>query len=904
MTVSANGCRIDVADIKARCRGRWPEVLAAVCGIDRQLLDGRNHPCPLCGGTDRFRMIDAEAGALFCNQCFGRNNGDGIAAVQWLQGVGFRTACERITNYLHISPTHGCELGSNGMTPGKSRTSRRFGSCEEATTATKQMDKQPAELQFHDQFEPLPDAVQDEFRQEFAKSKPPVTAEAVAATGAIAVNWPKNSRGDNRCMAIPAVDGYGKIRGYILRRVDGEDFPPLGKLQRRKTHMLRDSGDGWVIPGGIDRLRQAKTVWRVEGVPDALALYSLLPDDQAVITNICGAKAVPPFLEPFRDKTVYIIGDADQPGQDGAERYANRLSPIAASVRLVTLPFETIDNHGKDLRDYLLAGGTFADLQALADTAEPWEPSLDDQGPDDDGRPEIVIGCDEHRVIDEAVDALSADPDLYHRGGQLVTIIHEDDKRGGIDRLAASARILALQPATIRERLTRFSRLMDCNRNRELVPAHPPDWLIKAIFHRGRWPGVRPLNGIVTTPMMRSDGSILTAPGYDRATGLYLDSAGLLIDVPDCPTRDEAVEAGRDLLDVFRDFPFEQNYHRSALLAMILTVFARSAFSGPSPLFAIDANVRGSGKSLIADAFGVIITGNDLPRMCNPHDDDEARKRITSLAVRGDPVCLIDNIHGELGGAALDAALTGTRWQDRILGRSEVVDMPLEITWLATGNNILYAADTSRRVCHIRLNSREERPEERQGFTYPNLRRHVRDSRAKLLRAALIILRGFHVAERPQLPLPGWGSFEGWSALVRQAVVWLGMTDPAAGRVEMMDRSDTQATALRQLIEAWQEIDPDGAGVTTSELLKMLDRDRDRYPATREALLELCGGSPDKLPTVQAVGNKLKHIRGRIIGGRKLHSRQNRSKQQVWRVVSAECAESAESAESASSPSA
>ncbi len=198
--------------------------------------------------------------------------------------------------------------------------------------------------------------------------------------------------------------------------------------------------------------------------------------------------------------------------------------------------------------------------------------------------------------------------------------------------------------------------------------------------------------------------------------------------------------------------------------------------------------------------------------------------------------------------------------------------MPLALIWMGTGNNLIYIGDTSRRVLDIRFDCREEKPEDRGGFKHADLRAYGRQNRPALVGAALTILRAYHVAGRPQQPLPGWGSYEAWSALVRQTVVWLGFCDPAAGRSELMARADTQVMALRQLVECWHEVDPDGEGVTTGGLLELLARSRDGYQGTREAILELCGGSPDKLPTVRIVGNKLRHIRGRIVGGKMIDS--------------------------------
>ncbi len=91
--------RLDTNAVKQRAAGRWQEILTALGGIDAGIFDGKNHPCPRCGGFDRFRFIDGDAGALFCNQCFSKGNGDGIAALQWLRGWDFQTALAEVARY-------------------------------------------------------------------------------------------------------------------------------------------------------------------------------------------------------------------------------------------------------------------------------------------------------------------------------------------------------------------------------------------------------------------------------------------------------------------------------------------------------------------------------------------------------------------------------------------------------------------------------------------------------------------------------------------------------------------------------------------------------------------------------------------------------------------------------------
>lgn len=205
--------------------------------------------------------------------------------------------------------------------------------------------------------------------QKFADSKPPITADAIRATDASVVGWPKSNAHGQRCVAFPAFNRPGELTGYILRRVDGKDFTAVGRLQARKTHMLRGSQDGWVIPGEFDRVRQATTVWRVEGIPDALALFAFLPTDHAVITNICGAKSRPKNVDILENKIVNVVGDADVPGQQGATKFATGIFAIAKTTKIVALPYEATPNHGKDLRDFFFEGHSFGELLALAEAA-------------------------------------------------------------------------------------------------------------------------------------------------------------------------------------------------------------------------------------------------------------------------------------------------------------------------------------------------------------------------------------------------------------------------------------------------------------------------------------------------------------------------------------------------------
>ena len=93
----------DVPAIKGAARGQWASILAAIGGVAVDLLDSKNHPCPGCGGTDRFRFTNVNGdGSVFCNQC-NHDCGDGIAALMWLRGWTFLEALAELAKHLGVA---------------------------------------------------------------------------------------------------------------------------------------------------------------------------------------------------------------------------------------------------------------------------------------------------------------------------------------------------------------------------------------------------------------------------------------------------------------------------------------------------------------------------------------------------------------------------------------------------------------------------------------------------------------------------------------------------------------------------------------------------------------------------------------------------------------------------------
>jgi putative DNA primase/helicase len=101
---------------------------------------------------------------------------------------------------------------------------------------------------------------------------------------------------------------------------------------------------------------------------------------------------------------------------------------------------------------------------------------------------------------------------------------------------------------------------------RKSARINPPNDLAQIILRRcGEW-SFNPVDGIITTPTLRPDGTLLTSPGYDPATRLFLIDPPPMPGIPEEPTREDALEALRLLDGLLDEFPFADEASRSVAL--------------------------------------------------------------------------------------------------------------------------------------------------------------------------------------------------------------------------------------------------------------------------------------------------------------------------------------------------
>ena len=265
----------------------------------------------------------------------------------------------------------------------------------------------------------------------------------------------------------------------------------------------------------------------------------------------------------------------------------------------------------------------------------------------------ILLSPDVSAIVDEAITALLALPQaprVYQRARRLCVIARQGSPPKWLRRQADTPLIQEASPAHLWELMTQAATWKKWyEREEEWKWATPPHWAVEVLQGRTAWP-FPVLEGIVCSPTLRPDGSILDQPGYDESTGLYLDFGGTRFPtVPALPTLDNARSALGRLVTVFHDFPFAvrdpnektKNPYLSTTIAAILTLAGRPAIQGNIPLFGVTATAAGTGKGKLVDATSLIGTGRCAPKMGQTLDDNEELKRLLALALEGASVCCI-----------------------------------------------------------------------------------------------------------------------------------------------------------------------------------------------------------------------------------------------------------------------
>ena len=154
-----------------------------------------------------------------------------------------------------------------------------------------------------------------------------------------------------------------------------------GKRKKSFSQRRPDSSGGWIrnvdgvarvpyrLPELIDAVASGHLIFIAEG---EACVDAIRDRGVAATTNPSGAgKWFPEFNEYLRGADVVLLPDNDTPGWKHINDVGASLVGIAARTRVVMLP--GLGEKG-DIRDWLDAGGTREQLDALVEIPQDWQP--------------------------------------------------------------------------------------------------------------------------------------------------------------------------------------------------------------------------------------------------------------------------------------------------------------------------------------------------------------------------------------------------------------------------------------------------------------------------------------------------------------------------------------------------
>jgi len=505
---------------------------------------------------------------------------------------------------------------------------------------------------------------------------------------------------------------------------------------------------------------------------------------------------------------------------------------------------------------------------------------------DIEGNGDIADVCDEiERLL------VKSEARIFQRGGLLVRVINDGSERRGINRDLAAPRIVPFDDLSFAEVITRHLEIRRRNRKtHELVSVDCPRVIAQTLLARREW-AFPTLEAVVEHPIMLPDGEVLWESQYHAPTGLLLDLPDYSFLSPErSPSIDYALESLLELQQLLSGFDFVDALDESVALAFLMTPFVRPVLQ-TAPAFGIDAHAAGSGKSTLIRVVSRISSGREPAFLTFGDDPAELKKLLFAALLEGDQQIAIDNVDMPVTGAELAVILTSPMYRGRVLGQSVNASVPTKALISLNGNNLQIVGDLTRRVLVSRLDPTCERPAERV-FSFDPIAEAI-DMRSEYVYHAITIMQAY-MASGDRVDVRPFGSFEVWSRLVREALIWMGLPDPVDS-IRVLEESDPERTQLRSVLMAVRAV-KGTAHFKAADLLfianakhgsqqDMASTDAftdDDQVALREGLQAVCERNGEL--NARALGKWLLRMKGRIEGGFRFLQVRQTSVVSIWKV--------------------
>lgn len=399
-------------------------------------------------------------------------------------------------------------------------------------------------------------------------------------------------------------------------------------------------------------------------------------------------------------------------------------------------------------------------------------------------------------IVDAAERELAATGKFYQRAGQIVNIFSDPSTaETGIRPVNSAALLKALSGAVHWERFDQ--------RSKSFRPVDPPAKYLSVLSDTQSQRHLPLLKGLARQPYLRPDGTIMAKSGYDRCTGMFGEFDEASFDVPDNPTREDAVLALSTLEELLQEFSFASEIDRAAALSAILTAAIRPSLP-QAPMFHVKAPQISSGKSYLTNLIASFASPSPTPATAFPSNEEECQKLLLSKLIEAPAVLCFDNLTTDLlPHKSLCSSLTDEFVSGRLLGASKTATVGTRVLFLSSGNNVDPIRDMARRCVTIRLDPGCETPAARSFSRRPV--EEVQRDRGRYVSLALTIVRAWIVAGKPRKTCRPIASYTTWSDIVRQALLWLDQADPAESIFTAM-AVDPNSETLGRLLSTWSRV--------------------------------------------------------------------------------------------------
>lgn len=466
---------------------------------------------------------------------------------------------------------------------------------------------------------------------------------------------------------------------------------------------------------------------------------------------------------------------------------------------------------------------------------------------------------------------------IFRYGDQLVTVVN--DART-LDKPTSGILIKRHNVHSLRFKMMHSVRFqMRAPKGDSWVDASPPDDFVQMVLNNNL-ELVRPLNGIVNTPIIGPGGYLLKEEGYDERVGLFAHFDGRDFNVEGIDrSREAADRAYHWFSHVLLDgFEFASRRDQAVAVSAALTLVVRRLIE-QSPAYTIMAPIQASGKTTLVQVICNAILGKQIPAASWPRTDEEFGKRIMGLLLQGMSAVLLDNLDDGMlvNSSELSMALTSATYKGRLLGGNIEVTVPTNTLWFLTGNGLTISRDLATRMLTCTLEPTTENPY-RRIFKRVDPAKWGAKHQVTAVRHALTIILAYLEAQKHGASIPRSTRFEEWDGLVRQPLLWLFNEDPEMDIGRQFERSvvEDRATNPREsVLKALRNRFRVGNRFTLEDVRTVISDEEsgnlgpagDLNGNVRAAFDDMLG---DRRPNRSNLSRMIRQVIGRVVDGTKL----------------------------------